>query len=212
MADYGASDTSTTSLGANQFPISEVWTPNAGFSAVEGGTQTTDAGGKKSAPVRVEVKDGSDITQGTSTDANTVNSVMGRLTKIRDLLNATLTVGGTITEANSAASKADLDAINTNIATIVPGVQGWIAATGTGTATTDDSLTFAQAVRKVVLYNASANAVPLEFDQVAAATSFPIQPGQYMVFDDILCTVVHVFPSATLPINTTAGLYVKGWK
>src|SRR5438876_86712 len=35
--------------------------------------------------------------QGTSGDANTVNSFMGRLTKIRDLLNATLTIQGTIT-------------------------------------------------------------------------------------------------------------------
>jgi hypothetical protein len=51
---------------------------------------------------------------GTPTDANTVNSLMGRLTKIRDLLNTTLTVQGTITEANSAASKADLDTIVTN--------------------------------------------------------------------------------------------------
>lgn len=64
--------------------------------------------------------DGADVTQGTSTDANTVASVMGRLTKIRDLLNATLTVAGavttsgTVTEANSAAMKSDLDTIVTN--------------------------------------------------------------------------------------------------
>lgn len=114
-------------------------------------------------------------------------------------------VNGVITEANSAAILAD-------IATIVPGVQGWIAPTGTGTATTDDSLTFASQVRKVVLYNAAAVPVPIEFDQTASATSFPLQSGQYMVIDDIYCTVLHVFPSATLPINTTNGLYVKGWK
>lgn len=90
-------------------------------------------------------------------------------------------------------------------------VQGWIAATGTGTASQDDALTFASQVRKVVLYNASASPVPLEFDQTSSATSWPLQPGQSMVIDDVLCTVVHVFPSATLPINTTAGLYVKGW-
>jgi hypothetical protein len=34
---------------------------------------------------------------GTSSDANTVASLMGRLTKIRDLLDATLTVSGTVT-------------------------------------------------------------------------------------------------------------------
>src|SRR5258707_8350922 len=118
MTDYGAQDTSTTTLGTNQFPISEGWTPNAGFSATEAGPQSTDGGGKKSAPVSVYTKDGSDVTLGTSSDANTVNSVMGRLTKIRDLLNATLTVGGTITEANSATIKTDLDALNTVIGLI----------------------------------------------------------------------------------------------
>jgi hypothetical protein len=105
-----------------------------------------------------------------------------------------------------------LATIDTSTAAMVPGIQGWIAATGTGTATTNDSLTFAQQVRKVVLYNAASVPVPFEFDATAAADSIPIQPGQYMIFDGVLCTVVHVFPSATLPINTTAGLYVKGWK
>lgn len=113
MADYGASDTSTTVLGNNQFPISEVYVPNGSLTALEGGPASTDSGGKKSAPASMYVKDGGDVTQGTSTDANTVNSVMGRLTKIRDLLSATLTVAvsGNVTEANSAAIKADLDAI-----------------------------------------------------------------------------------------------------
>src|SRR5258708_12308951 len=115
MTDYGAQDTSTTTLGTNQFPISEGWTPNAGFSATEAGPQTTDSGGKKSAPVSVYTKDGSDVTLGTSSDANTVASVMGRLTKIRDLLNATLSVGGTITEPNTPPIKTDLDAPNTSI-------------------------------------------------------------------------------------------------
>src|SRR5258707_10094744 len=101
MTDYGAQDTSTTTLGTNQFPISEGWTPNAGFSATEAGPQSTGGGRKKSAPVSVYTKDASDVTLGTSTDANTVNSVMGSLTKITDLLNATLTVCGTISEANS---------------------------------------------------------------------------------------------------------------
>ena len=64
---------------------------------------------------------------GTPTDANTVNSLMGRLTKIRDLLNATLTVNGSVTAnagtnlntsalaletgGNLAAAKADLDTL-----------------------------------------------------------------------------------------------------
>ncbi len=105
---------------------------------------------------------------------------------------------------NLAGMKTDLDSIKA-------GAQGWIAATGTGTASQDDSLTFAQQVRKVLLYNASANPVPFEFDQTSTANSVPLQAGQYMILDDVLCTVVHVFPSALLPINTANGLYVKGW-
>ena len=92
MADYGVSDTSTTSLGANQFPISEVYVPNDALRALEGGPVSTDGAGKKTAPASMYAKDGNIVTIGTSTDANTVASVMGRLTKIRDLLNATLGV------------------------------------------------------------------------------------------------------------------------
>jgi len=141
---------------------------------------------------------------------------MGAIGSTPPVGTPTTTVSGTVTAnlgtIGAAATQATLATVSTNIATLVPGAQGWIAPTGTGTATTDDSLTFATQVRKVVLYNASANAVPIEFDAVSAATSFPIQPGQYLVFDNVLCTVVHVYPSATLPINTTAGLYVKGFK
>ncbi len=69
MSDYGPQDTSTTSLGVNQFPISEAWTPNVGFAAVEGGPQTTDSGGKKSTPVSLYAKDGGNVTFGAQADA-----------------------------------------------------------------------------------------------------------------------------------------------
>lgn len=117
-----------------------------------------------------------------------------------------------VTIATNDTVFAELLTDTDNLATMVPGVQGWIAATGTGTASQDDTLTFAQQVRKVALYNASANPVPLEFDQTSTANSFPLQAGQYMIVDDVLCTTIHVFPSALLPINTANGLYVKGWK
>lgn len=51
MTDYGATDTSTTSLGANQFPTSSVWIPNGALTTVMGGPSLTDGGSKKSAPV-----------------------------------------------------------------------------------------------------------------------------------------------------------------
>jgi len=160
-------------------------------------------------------------------------TAVSKLTSIVTLLQGTLTVGGSVavntisnyaTESgNLAAILADTADIETNtgllalesggnLATLVPGVQGWIAASGNGTASQDNALAFAQQVRKIALYNASANNVPLEFDQTSTATSFPIPPGAFWIIDGALCTNVHVFPSATLPINTTSGLYVKGWK
>lgn len=59
--------------------------------AIEGGP-IINTGGNNLTPVSMYVKDGNDVTLGTSTDANTFASVMGRLTKIRDLLAATITV------------------------------------------------------------------------------------------------------------------------
>ncbi len=117
-----------------------------------------------------------------------------------------------ILAANTAVTETNSAALLTDANLMIPGVQGWIAAAGTGTSGQDDALTFASQVRIVALYNASANNVPLEFDQTAAATSFPIPPGAFWIFDNVRCTTLHVFPSATLPINTTSGLYVKGWK
>lgn len=145
--------------------------------------------------------------------ASTPVTIATNDTVLSELLTDTDNLATLVTNTADLLADGDhLATIDTNIATTVPGVQGWIAATGTGTASQDDSLTFASQVRKVVLYNAASVPVPFEFDQTSTATSILIQPGQYMVFDDILCTVVHVFPSALLPINTTSGLYVKGWK
>jgi hypothetical protein len=112
-----------------------------------------------------------------------------------------------------AIIRAHDEPLANNLTTILgPGERGWIAATGTGTAAQDNPLTFPLTVRKAQLYNASANPIPLEFDQISTATSFPILPGDRWIEDNIYCSAVHVFPSVTLPINTTAGLYIKGWQ
>lgn len=68
MTDYGTSDTSTTTLGANQFPIADVYVPNVGLRATEGGPASTDGTGKPSAPVSMYVKDGGNVAQGATTD------------------------------------------------------------------------------------------------------------------------------------------------
>lgn len=83
-----------------------------GTSGIVYGDPATAAGGGGGGAITVA--DGADVTQGTSTDANTIASVMGRLTKIRDLLNATLTVAGsgnfTVAQATGSNLHAVLDA------------------------------------------------------------------------------------------------------
>src|SRR6266566_9838290 len=86
MADYGTSDTSTTNLGANQFPISDVYVPNTGLRATEGGPASTDAGGKVSAPTSIYIKDGGDVAQGLTTDPAVTGDNSGTLSaKLRGL-------------------------------------------------------------------------------------------------------------------------------
>src|SRR5579859_7371106 len=98
MTDYGASDTSTTSLGANQFPISEVYVANTGLKALGGGPKQTDSSSKDYAPALVYVQDGSDLAQGTTTQTKATDgsatswSVIQLLKGIIDkLLNGTVT-------------------------------------------------------------------------------------------------------------------------
>ena len=87
MTDYGPSDTSTTTLGDNQFPISEAYVPNIGLRAVEGGPVTTDANGKQSAPMGVYAKDGGDVAQGLTTDPAVTGDTSGTLSaKLRGQL------------------------------------------------------------------------------------------------------------------------------
>jgi hypothetical protein len=59
---------------------------------------------------------------GTSGDANTVDSIMGRLTKIRDLLAGTLSISGSITASNPSVSTDG--AAQPSSATLVGGSDG----------------------------------------------------------------------------------------
>jgi hypothetical protein len=113
--------------------------------AVAGGPSYSDTGNTKVA-VQVYVKDGNDVTLGTSTDANTVASVIGRLTKIRDLLLAALTVGGSAASgASNAGSPVKIGGVfNTTQPTVTNGQAvdaqttargAQIVATGTDTFT-----------------------------------------------------------------------------
>lgn len=104
-------------LASNQFPISTVAVPNAAggnLTALQGGPATSaDTNGNVLAPVSSYVYDGNDVTQGSQADAAWSGSgsatQIALLKKIIADLAATLTVSGTITEANSTAILAALD-------------------------------------------------------------------------------------------------------
>ncbi len=70
MPQFGVSPLSTTTLGANQFPVGECFVPgtaNGDLTSLEGILINTDANGYKSPALRVGLKDGDDVTLGTTT-------------------------------------------------------------------------------------------------------------------------------------------------
>jgi len=87
MTDYGATDTSTTTLGTNQFPANAVFVPgDTKLTVVQGGPKGTDGNGKTYAPVAEYVPDGNDLTQGITTDAAVTGDNAGTLSaKLRGL-------------------------------------------------------------------------------------------------------------------------------
>lgn len=93
---FGTTPLSTTSLGANQFPATAVYTQGAAggnFTAMQGGpASSADGNGNVSAPVATYVPDGNDVALGTSTDAANANSVIGQLKQIKSN-TASVTVG-----------------------------------------------------------------------------------------------------------------------
>jgi filamentous hemagglutinin len=129
MADYGASDTSTTTLGANQFPISEVYVPSTGLKALGGGPVQND-GSKDYAPALMYIPDGNDVTLGAktntaATDSTSSWSVIALLKGLYAKLAGTLTVAGavttsgTVTEANSASMLTALQTLVTDNADVL---------------------------------------------------------------------------------------------
>lgn len=98
---FGSTPVSTTSLSANQFPVSGVYvqgTAGGNLTALQGGpVSSADGNGNVSAPAALYVPagnivDGADVTQGTSTDAANANTVIGQLKQIKSN-TASVTVG-----------------------------------------------------------------------------------------------------------------------
>lgn len=73
-------------LDGNQIPISQAYVPGTGFVVTQGGTPTTDGAGNASAPVQTAMSDGTNVTQGATTDAAVVGDNSGSISaKLRGL-------------------------------------------------------------------------------------------------------------------------------
>src|SRR6266480_3957640 len=143
MTGFGSTPTTTTqgTLATDQFPISSVAPPgqmNGDLIALKGGPVTTDGNTNKLAAAATYTYDGENETLGAKTDAAWSGSGAGSeiaiLKKLVALLTAAITVSGSVTTnagtktstaalaletgGNLAASKTDLDAINTAIGAI----------------------------------------------------------------------------------------------
>ena len=70
----------------------------------------------------------------------------------------------------------------------------------------DNTGTFAQQVKSVLLYNDGPNPIHVDFDAVAVATEFMI-PAKAWLFIDLQMTVLHAFCAAT----HTATVYLVGF-
>jgi len=148
--------------------------------AIAGGPSYTDTGNTK-VPVSIWIKDGNDVTLGTSTDANTIASVMGRLTKIRDLLNATLNVAVTNATALGQTTMSASSPI-TIASDQSPLVTATATRTSVGGSVTDVSLLAANAARKgAFFFNESTATLYLAYGAAATLTSYTVQlpPGSF---------------------------------
>lgn len=141
MADYGATDTSTTTLATNQFPVSAVWVPNDALRPLGGGPKQTDSGSKAYSSMLVYVQDGYDVTQGSAGDAANTNSVIGQLKQIKTN-TASVTIGslpaisGTVTANQGGSWTVQANAgtnLNTSALALDTSVNGVIVAQGSTT-------------------------------------------------------------------------------
>jgi hypothetical protein len=83
-------------------------------------------------------------------------------------------------------------------------------ASGSLTASEDNTIAFAGPVRTLLLHNQSAANVQFALDIAALANSPYIAAGQLVVLDIHVATL-HVYPSATLALNAAGGLIMRGW-
>ena len=185
--DFGTTPLSTTPLGTNQFPVGSCFVPGTAagkLTSLEGILINTDGNGYASSAMRVGLKDGDDVTLGTTTQTKATDgsatswSVIQLQKGILDkLLNsvavtgtfwqATQPVSGTFWQATQPISVASLPALPANQSVNVAQMAGTATDTNSGNksagtlrivlATDQPTMTNAQPVSGTVTANAGTN-------------------------------------------------------
>lgn len=154
---FGTTPLSTTTLGANQFPVSAVAVPNhsgGNLTALRGANASTDGNGNELADASMYLPDGNSVTLGTTTDAawsgSGAGSVVAILKKVEALLATTLAISGSVT-ANAGTN------LNTSALALESG--GNLATIATNTATPNVSDRWARQLGQVDLARVNGAAI-----------------------------------------------------
>src|SRR6266581_1528354 len=153
MPQFGVSPLSTTTLGANQFPVGECFVPgtaNGDLTSLEGILINTDGSGYKSSALRVGLKDGDDVTlglttqtkatDGSATSWSVIQLLKGTLDKLINgnvpvsgtFWQVTQPVSGTFWQATQPVSVASLPALPANQSINVAQLAGTATDTNSG--------------------------------------------------------------------------------
>lgn len=160
---FGTTPLSTTTLGANQFPVSAVAVPNhsgGNLTALRGANASTDGNGNELADASMYLPDGNNVTLGTTTDVAWSGSGAGTaiaiLKKVEALLAATLAVSGAVSVSGAVTANAGTN-LNTSALALETG--GNLATIATNTATPNVSDRWARQVGQVDLARVNGAAI-----------------------------------------------------
>lgn len=117
MPSFGATPTSTTPLGANEFPASSVYVPNTAnsdFTALQGGPITIDSNGRTSAPAMVTFGGTATLWVPANSGLVVVRSGVGRLASVIVIVSGTAQL--TIYDNAAIAAGTPIGAVPANAA------------------------------------------------------------------------------------------------
>jgi hypothetical protein len=123
---------------------------------------------------------------GAAGDTNTANSIMGRLTKIRDVLLATITIQGSVTETNSTPISSSLASILTQVtdhSATSPSVSSSSISNVAADTSSKTILASNSSRKSMMLYNDSSSAMYLAYSATASLSSYSVKISANTLFE-----------------------------